>query len=88
MTNVAENALRIHALIRKNSRFVGSLDAGHRDATALTVMHSCRLAGLVPADYLALVTPTLLLHRRGRKLDLASITPAAVAAGRQGSKIG
>ena len=85
--NAAENALRINALIRKNSMFVGSLDAGHRDAVALTVMHSCRLAGLVPADYLALVTPTLLLHRRGRKLDLATITPAAVAAGRQGSKL-
>ncbi|MEK7423314.1 MAG: IS66 family transposase, partial [Actinomycetota bacterium] len=86
--NAAENALRINALIRKNSMFVGSLDAGHRDAVALTVVHSCRLAGLVPADYLATVTPTLLLHRRGRKQDLATITPAAVAAARQASKPG
>jgi hypothetical protein len=76
--NAAENALRINALIRKNSLFVGSLAAGHRDAVALTVLHSCRLQGLVPADYLATVTPALLLHRRGRKQDLAALTPAAV----------
>ncbi len=78
--NPAENALRINALIRKNSLFVGSLAAGHRDAVALTVLHSCRLQGLVPADYLATVTPALLLHRRGRKQELARLTPAAMAA--------
>lgn len=86
--NAAENALRINALIRKNSLFVGSLDAGHRDATALTVLHSCRLLGLVPADYLAKVTPALLLHRSGRKQDLAALTPAAVIAARQAIKPG
>ena len=68
--------------------FAGSLDAAHRDAVALTVVHSCRLTGLVPADYLALVTPTLLLHRRGRKQNLASLTPGAVIAARQASKPG
>ena len=78
--NAAENALRINALIRKNSLFVGSLPAAHRDAIALTVLHSCRLQKLVPADYLARVTPTLILHRQGRKQDLAAITPMAVKA--------
>lgn len=78
--NFAENALRINALIRKNSLFVGSLPAAHRDAIALTVLHSCRLQRLVPADYLARVTPTLILHRHGRTQDLAAITPAAVKA--------
>jgi hypothetical protein len=78
--NPAENALRINALIRKNSLFVGSLPAAHRDAIALTVLHSCRLQKLIPADYLALVTPKLLLHRAGRKQDLAALTPAAVKA--------
>ena len=75
--NSAENALRINALIRKNSLFVGSLPAAHRDAIALTVLHSCRLQKIVPAEYLARVTPTLILHRQGRKQDLAAITPAA-----------
>jgi transposase len=76
--NAAENALRISALIRKNSLFIGSLPAAHRDAVALTVLQSCRLQRLVPADYLAHVTPILLLHRRGRPQDLAAITPAAL----------
>jgi transposase len=84
--NAAENALRINALIRKNALFAGSLEAAHRDAIALTVFQSCRMAGLVPIDYLATVTPTLLLHRRGRPQDLNAITPAAVAAVRQVSK--
>jgi hypothetical protein len=78
--NQAENALRINALIRKNSLFVGSLAAAHRDAIALSVLHSCRLQGLVPVDYLALVTPALILHRLGRLQDLAALTPAAVKA--------
>lgn len=82
--NAAENALRINALIRKNSLFAGSLDASHRDAVALTVVHSCRLQRLDLSDYLQQVTPVLLLHRRGRKQDLAAITPAAVAARRRG----
>ena len=76
--NPAENALRINALIRKNSLFVGSLAAAHRDAVALTVLHSCRLQQLVPADYLARVTPKLILHRHGRRQDLAALTPTAV----------
>jgi len=76
------NRLRINALIRKNSLFVGSLAAGHRDAVALTVLHSCRLLSLIPIDYLTAVTPALLLHRRGRKQNLANLTPAALAASR------
>jgi Transposase IS66 family len=74
--NSSENALRINALIRKNRLFVGSLPAAHRDAIALTVLHSCRLQKLVPADYLARVTPTLILHRNGWKQDLAAMKAA------------
>ena len=86
--NAAENALRISALIRTNSLFSGSEDAAHRDAVALTILHSCRLAGLNPSDYLASVTPALLLHRRGRQQDLAALTPAHVAARRKAAKPG
>ena len=80
--NAAENALRINALIRKNSLFVGSLDAAKRDITALTILHSCKAQGINPSDYLAAITPAMLLHRRGRNQDLARITPRAWAAGR------
>ena len=58
------------------------LAAGHRDAVALTVLHSCRLLSLIPIDYLTAVTPALLLHRRGGKQNLANLTPAALAASR------
>ena len=84
--NAAENALRINALIRKNSMFSGSHAAAHRDATALTILHTCRLAHLNPADYLARVTPTLLLHRRGRPQNLTALTPAAVKEAQQPNK--
>jgi transposase len=81
--NAAENALRINALIRKNSMFVGSEAAGHRDAVALTILHSCTMSGLKSDDYLSLVTPRMLLHRRGRKQDLETLTPGSVAAKRR-----
>jgi hypothetical protein len=84
--NAAENALRINALIRKNSLFIGSLAAGHRDAVAMTILHSCRLAGLNPTDYLTRVTPTLLLHRRGRQQDLVTLTPVTFAGTRKESR--
>ena len=80
--NAAENALRINALIRNNSMFSGSLAGAHRDATALTILHSCRLQKLNPYQYLAEVTPVLLLHRRGRPQNLDAYTPAAVMARR------
>ena len=86
--NAAENALRINALIRKNSLFIGSLAAGHRDAVAMTILHSCRLTGLNPTNYLAQVTPTLLLHRRGRKQNLMALTPGARAGNKQGNRTG
>ena len=80
--NAAENALRINALIRKNSLFNGSLAAAHRDAIALTVFHSCRLQRLIPADYLTQVTPVLLRHRNGRKQDFSRLTPATIEGNR------
>jgi hypothetical protein len=60
--------------------------AGHRDAVAMTILHSCRLAGLNPTDYLTRVTPTLLLHRRGRQQDLVTLTPVTLAGTRKGSR--
>lgn len=77
--NAAENALRINALIRKNSLFFGAETGGERAAIALTVLHSCRLAQVEPHAYLQRVTPVLCLHRRGRPQDLAAITPRTIA---------
>lgn len=75
--NAAEGALRINALIRKNSLFFGSELAGERAAVALTVLHSCRIAGIEPHDWLAQVTPTLIRHAHGRQADLHALIPRA-----------
>lgn len=79
--NAAENALRINALMRKNSLFIGNDEAGKHTADALTVLHSCRLARISPMDYLQQVTPALLRVRQGRKVDLSGLTPLAIARG-------
>ena len=48
-----ERQIRTVALFRKNSLFVGSLDAGKRYATLLTVMLNCLLVGANPYEYIA-----------------------------------
>ncbi|MBA3776762.1 MAG: IS66 family transposase [Betaproteobacteria bacterium] len=78
--NLAEGDLRMVALIRKNSLFLGSASAGPRAAACLSILRSCRLARINPADYLAEVTPTLIRWRRLRRArlptpDLAELTP-------------
>lgn len=51
--NASENALRIHALGRKNFLFVGHDDAGHNLAVLQTIVATCRLHGVHPYDYIA-----------------------------------
>lgn len=78
--NLAEGDLRVVALIRKNSLYLGGASAGPRFAACLSVLRSCRLARINPADYLAAVTPTLIDWRRLSRAnlptpDLAGLTP-------------
>jgi transposase len=47
-----ERLLRVVATFRKNSLFVGSLDAGERYANVLTILLNCELAGVNPYVYL------------------------------------
>ncbi|MGH8749888.1 MAG: IS66 family transposase [Burkholderiales bacterium] len=47
-----ERLLRVVSTFRKNSLFVGSLDAGERYANLLTVLLNCELAGVNPYVYL------------------------------------
>jgi len=77
------------ALIRKNSLFLGAASAGPRFAACLSVLRSCRLARINPADYLAAVTPTLITYRRLCRAnlptpDLAGLTPKRWASERHG----
>ena len=83
--NLAEGDLRMVALIRKNSMFLGAASAGPRAAACLSVVRSCRLARINPSDYLADITPTLIRWRRCRRAglptpDLAGLTPKRRAA--------
>ena len=83
--NLAEGDLRMVALIRKNSLYLGAASAGPRFAACLSILRSCRLARINPATYLAVVTPTLIDWRRRRKAnlptpDLAGLTPKQWAA--------
>lgn len=47
-----ERLLRVVSTFRKNSLFVGSLEAGERYANVLTVLLNCELAGVNPYVYL------------------------------------
>jgi transposase len=83
--NLAEGDLRMVALIRKNSLFLGAASAGPRFAACLSVLRSCRLARINPGHYLAAVTPILIDWRRLRRShlptpDLTGLTPKAWAA--------
>ena len=47
-----ERLIRLIAILRKNSMFVGSTEAGHRYAAILTLLLNCVLVGANPYDYL------------------------------------
>jgi hypothetical protein len=86
--NLAEGDLRMVALIRKNSLFLGAESAGPRAAASLSVIRSCRLARVNPHEYLADITPVLIRHRRLARAnlptpDLVNLTPKAWARDRQ-----
>lgn len=83
--NLAEGDLRMVALIRKNSLYLGAASAGPRFAACLSILRSCRLARINPADYLADITPTLITWRRMHRAnfptpDLSRLTPKRWAA--------
>ena len=48
-----ERQIRTVAICRKNSLFVGSLEAGERFSVLLTIMLNCMLVGANPYDYMA-----------------------------------
>lgn len=81
--NISERALRIVALGRKNSLFVGPEDNGQDLAILLTVVQTCQLLNVDASAYLNDVLPQLyrLQDETGAiaKPIFASLTPAAWA---------
>ncbi len=57
--NIAEGALRIIALGRKNFLFVGNGDGGYSLAVLQTIVATCKLNGVNPYDYIVAVLPAL-----------------------------
>lgn len=83
--NLAEGDLRMVALIRKNSLYLGAASAGPRFAACLSILRSCRLARINPNDYLTDITPTLIRWRQRQRArlptpDLDHLTPKHWAA--------
>jgi transposase len=57
--NIAEGALRIIALGRKNFLFVGNCDGGHSLAVLQTIVSTCKANDINPFDYMVDVMPRL-----------------------------
>ena len=72
--NESEAALRIVALSRKNSLFVGHDEAGENLARVLTIGTTCEMAGVNPLEYIADV---LLRIQTWPQERLAELLPAA-----------
>jgi transposase len=81
--NAAERALRAVAVGRKNWLFAGSLEAGRRAATLMTLVGTCKLNGVDPFAYLR----DVLVRRHSTPPErIYDLTPrgwkAAIEAGR------
>ena len=64
-----ERQIRTVAICRKNSLFVGSLEAGERFSVLLTVMLNCMLVGANPYDYMADVISKIASDWPSSRLD-------------------
>ena len=72
--NESESALRIVALSRKNSLFVGHDEAGENLARVLTIGTTCQMAGVNPLEYL---TDVLLRIQTWPDNQLADLLPTS-----------
>ncbi|RME27382.1 MAG: hypothetical protein D6798_04685 [Deltaproteobacteria bacterium] len=80
--NWSESALRMIALLRKNSLFAGGMEGVRRLCTSLTRVRTCRLLGVDAYDYLAWALSKVVPHPDNRGLSATDLTPAAFAANR------
>ncbi len=78
--NWSERALRIVALLRNNSLYAGGEDGAVRLCTMFTLIHTCRLLGVDPYEYLAWALTRCVPHPDNRGLAPVDLTPAAYKA--------
>ncbi len=75
--NIAENALRMVSLGRKNYLFFGSDHGGERGALLYSLIGTCKLNGVEPESYLRYVLDVIAdwpINRVGELLPLARST--------------
>lgn len=78
--NWSERALRIVALLRNNSLYAGGEDGAERLCTMFTLIHTCRLLGLDPYEYIVWALTRSVPHPDNRGLAAVDLTPAAYKA--------
>jgi transposase len=78
--NWSERALRIVALLRNNSLYAGGEDGAARVCTMFTLIHTCRLHGLDPYEYLVWALCRVVPHPDNRRFAPVDLTPAAYKA--------
>lgn len=78
--NWSERALRIVALLRNNSLYAGGEDGAVRLCTMFTLIHTCRLLGIDPYEYIEWALTRAVPHRDNRGLAAVDLTPAAYKA--------
>ena len=78
--NWSERALKLVALLRKNSMFAGGRDGAERLCTMFSLIHTCRLIGVDACDYLEWALTRIVPHRDNRGYAASDLTPAAFKA--------
>lgn len=78
--NWSERALRVVALLRNNSMYAGGEEGAVRVCTLFTLIHTCRLHGIEPYEYLVWALERSVPHRTNRSFAAVDLTPMAYAA--------
>ena len=68
--NIAERALRVVAVGRKNYLFVGHFEGGQNLTVLQTICHTCQLHGVNPYEYLSDVLVRVREHPASRLDEL------------------
>jgi transposase len=78
--NWSERALKLVALLRNNSLYAGGEDGAVRLCTLFSLIHTCRVIGIDPYDYLEWALTRIVPHRDNRGYAPTDLTPAAYKA--------
>lgn len=78
--NWSERAVKLVALLRNNSLYAGGEDGAVRLCTMFSLIHTCRLIGVDPYDYVEWALTRIVPHPDNRGYAPSDLTPAAYKA--------